>query len=75
MTGLEKWASLLAAIIILEILPGPTLSAAHSMAIQHPRNRVPLLVLHGYIVAHLWRLIPERLDPLRNLDKIGVARN
>jgi hypothetical protein len=75
MTGLQKWICLLGSIIILEMLPGPTLSASHATAVQYPRNRLPLLVLHAYIVAHLWRLIPERLDPLRNLDKIRVARN
>ena len=62
--GRKKWASLLAYILLLEVLPGDTLTRAHQKAILNPIKRWPILVTHAYIVAHLWDLIPRRYDPL-----------
>lgn len=74
--GGTKWIILMAAVAALEIFPGPTLSSSHIQAIDFKHAKGPLvLAAEVYLMAHLWRMIPPRLDPLRNLDKIKVARN
>ena len=74
--GGTKWVILLAGILVLEAFPGPTLSSSH-IQVMSPKDARAALVLGTeiYILAHLWRMIPDRFDPLRNLDKIKVARN
>ena len=62
--GRKKWASLLAYILLLEALPGDTLTTAHLKAIDDPVKRWPILATHAFIVAHLWGLIPRNYDPL-----------
>lgn len=74
--GGTKWVMLIGAVLILEALPGPTLSSSHSQATDLRNSKAPfVLAAELYIIAHLWRMIPARFDPLRNLDKIKVARN
>lgn len=73
--GGVKWSILLAVILMLEVAPGPTLSSAHAQALMHRKYTIPVLLLHLYLVLHLWRILPDEIDPLRNLDKIKVARN
>ncbi len=71
--GLRKWISLVVYITILEILPGETLSQAHFRAVNAPnggmrlKTRLPILALHGYVVAHLWGFTSDRWDPLTRL--------
>lgn len=61
---MKKWAALAMAIVALEALPGPTLTAAHIGALDMRRNWVPIGLTHAFIVAHLWGVIPHQVDPL-----------
>lgn len=67
LTGRRKWGLLLGSILVLELLPGPTLSAAHREATKRPAVKWPVLVMHAYIIAHLWGAFPEKYDPLCNM--------
>ena len=62
--GKWKWAAMAGVIIVLEAVPGDTLTTAHVKAIEHPHNKKALLVTHAFIVLHLWGAIPKRFDPL-----------
>lgn len=71
-----KWVILVGVVVLLEVLPGPTLSHSHVRAIDFRDSKGRLILASElYLIAHLWGLIPDRYDPLRNLDKIKVARN
>lgn len=79
--GAKKWGALVIWIGILEVLPGETLSTAHYRAVQgsldkraRMRNRVPIVCAHGYIVAHLWGLVPQKYDPLSRLALLVVEK-
>ena len=79
--GVKKWGALVGFIAILEVLPGDTLSTAHYKAIQSSSNdrfrfktRIPIMVLYGYVVAHLWGLVPSRYDPLSRLGATVRAK-
>lgn len=73
-SGGRKWLALLASILVIEVLPGPTLSSAHCNAVKHPKAKWPILVAHAYLIAHLWDVIPDRYDPLSNLAKVTVDK-
>ncbi len=45
----------------------PTLSMSFWAAIGSPVRRWPTIALWVYLTAHLFHLIPERFDPLRQL--------
>lgn len=42
-----------------------TLSMAFYNAIRHPIRRWPVIALWSYITAHLFKFLPDNLDPLR----------
>ena len=67
---MKKWAALAAAIVVLEALPGPTLTSAHLNALEMRRNWVPVAATHAFIIAHLWGLVPRRADPLCRLASL-----
>lgn len=72
--GARKWAALFGVVVALEALPGDTLTQAHLKALAHPQGKTALLGTHAFLVAHLWGIIPRRLDPLVLLaEKLRVT--
>lgn len=67
--GDTAWAGLLAYVIAYDLWAmtqgRETLSASYYRAIQHPLRRWPTVLLWLVLTLHLFRIIPERFDPLR----------
>lgn len=51
-----------------------TLSTAFYRAFRHPVKRFPLILLWAYLTAHLFHLMPERWDPLRQAGRLFVRK-
>jgi hypothetical protein len=47
-----------------------TMSTAFLNAIKHPKKRWPVIAAWIYITTHLFKLIPEKIDPLRALPAL-----
>lgn len=71
--GGYAWAGLVAYVAsydVIAVLTGrPTLSSAFYGASVRRRNRLALLLVWGYLTAHLFRWIPGRYDALRYFDR------
>ena len=67
--GDRAWVGLACYIVAYDILAvatgRETLSQSYARALDHPLRRWPTTLVWVYLTAHLFRLIPRRLDPLR----------
>ena len=58
-----SWAALAAAVIAIEVFADETLSSEYYRTYEkHP---VLVTAATAYLVAHLYRFVPNRYDPLR----------
>ncbi|MGA1753157.1 MAG: DUF7427 family protein [Pontimonas sp.] len=71
--GSYAWAGLVAYVASYDVVAFfvglPTLSATFYGASERRRNRFALLLVWGYLTAHLFRWVPARYDVLRLFDK------
>ena len=67
--GVLAWLALTAYVTTYDVWAArtgrETLSSAFYRAVKHPRGRWPVLAVWAYLTAHLFKLVPDRLDPLR----------
>lgn len=64
----KGWLGLATYITLWDLFAPETLSAGFDDAIHHPKRRWQVIAAWAYITAHLFVLIPRRVDPLRRLD-------
>lgn len=69
--GGKAWIGLTAYVITYDayavLHKQDTMSTAFFNAVRHPRKRWPVIAVWAYLTAHLFKLLPERYDPLRRL--------
>lgn len=64
-----KWVALLCFIIILESIPGDTLTQMHLKALKSVEGKIFIVTSEAFIVSHLWGIVPRHIDPLIYLAK------
>lgn len=56
-----------------------TLSMSFYNSLKHPVRRWPVILMWSYITAHLFKLLPDKIDPLRlpwgHYYKITIKKN
>lgn len=71
--GDKAWFGLVAYIITYDIWAAvtkkETLSTSFYNSLKHPIRKWPVILVWSYITAHLFKLIPDKFDPLRELFK------
>lgn len=64
----KGWLGLATYVTLWDLFAKETLSLGFSDAVRHPKRRWQVILAWVYITAHLFVLIPRRVDPLRRLD-------
>lgn len=65
----KGWLGLAAYVVVWDLLAEETLSSGFADAWRHPVRRWPLVAAWAFITAHLFVVLPERIDPLRGLAR------
>lgn len=73
-SGWPGWAAVLVGIAAFDALAPETMSHAWHRGRQHPVTFAAQATAWAYLTAHLFRLIPEKFDPLEIADDLWVAR-
>lgn len=68
--GWAGWVGLAGYVIAWDLHPD-TETLSHSFAPEGTHGRKVGVLLSAYVVLHLLRLIPEQVDPLRNIPSIN----
>lgn len=67
--GKRAWLGLVLYVVSYDVWAAKTnnetLSTAFYNSIKHPIKRWPIIALWMYITAHLFKFLPEAIDPLR----------
>ena len=58
------WAALAIGVAAWDLLAPETLSAGFRKAHEHPASAVAVAGVWALLTAHLWNVLPQRVDPL-----------
>jgi len=69
--GAKAWLGLMGYVAMYDgyavLAQKDTMSQAFLGAVKHPYKRWPVIAAWIYITCHLFKFIPERVDPLRRI--------
>lgn len=69
--GGKAWIGLTAYVVAYDAYAvaskNDTLSTAFYQSVAHPKKRWPVIVVWVYLTCHLFKIVPEKYDPLRRL--------
>lgn len=71
--GGAAWIGLAAYVTVYDVVAvlhnKDTLSEAFYCAVRHPKRRWPTVLAWTFITGHLFKVIPEKYDPLRRIPQ------